>query len=98
MVNNATKHFKNNLTSKIVFYGTIGVFIFWILSRVINIYKYVFVGVIFEILWLPAIVAVFILPLLSLWFLAKENFSVKSLYLYAIIVSVINFLLMYLNK
>ncbi len=90
--------FKNSLTSRFVFFGTLCAMFFWMLSRVINVYQYAWLGAIFEILWLPVIAAMFILPVVSCWFLAKEKFSVKSTYLYALIISVVNFLVMYLNK
>jgi uncharacterized membrane protein (DUF373 family) len=68
------------------------------LSRVINVYQYALAGAIFEILWLPMIVALFVLPFVSIWHLIKEKFSVKSLYLYALIISALNFLVLFLNR
>ena len=71
--------------SKIVLLCSVFVSIFWILGNIISIYSNNFVGAIFEILWLPAIALTFILPIVSLIFLAKEKFSLRSLYLYSIL-------------
>lgn len=98
MLNKTTFLFKNSLTSRFVFFGTLCVWFFWILSRVINVYQYALVGAIFEFLWLPMIVALFVLPIVSLWHLVKDKFSVKSLYLYSLLITTINFLILYLNK
>ena len=71
---------------KTVLFLSILVSLFWLASRFINIYQFALVGAIFEILWLPMILMVFGLPLISLYYLFKEKFNANSTYLYAILI------------
>ena len=71
---------------KTVLFLSILVSLFWLASRFINIYQFALVGAIFEILWLPMILMVFCLPLISLNYLFKEKFNANSTYLYAILI------------
>jgi hypothetical protein len=41
------------------------VMFFWILTNRINIYENKFIGIIAEILWLPFILLIFVLPILT---------------------------------
>jgi len=59
---------------KTVLFLSIFVSLFWLISRFINIYQFALVGAIFEILWLPMILMVFCLPLISFYYLLKEKF------------------------
>jgi len=56
----------NMAIGKVVMGLTIFVLLFVGLSRLLNIYQFAFVGAIFEILWLPVILLLFILPILSI--------------------------------
>ena len=63
----AIKKKKTNMAiGKVVMGLTIFVLLFVGLSRLLNIYQFAFVGAIFEILWLPVILLLFILPILSI--------------------------------
>jgi hypothetical protein len=93
-----TTTFKNSSLSKIFFILSLIVFGFWSVGQIIDVYRYAAVGAIFEILWLFMLLMLFILPIIALVFLIKEKFSFKSLYLYTIIVTVINILLMIFIK
>jgi len=86
--------FKNSGTSKTVLILSIFISVFWWLSKLINIYHFAFVGAIFEILWLPVLASLFILPIISLVFLFKEKFNIKSFYLYSVLISVATILFM----
>jgi len=68
------------------------------MGQIIDVYRYPAVGAIFEILWLFMLLMLIILPIVALILLIKEKFSFRSLYVYSIIVSVINILLMIFNK
>jgi len=59
---------------KTVLFLSILVSLFWFASQFINIYRFALVGAIFEILWLPMILMVFCLPLISFYYLLKEKF------------------------
>jgi len=98
MENNSTI-FKNSGLSKILLMLSIITFVFWFLGQTTNIYRFAFVGAIFEFLWLFMLLALFILPILSVVFLVREKFSFRSFYLYILIISVTNiFLMIFLNK
>ena len=83
---------------KTVLFLSILVSLFWLASRFINIYRFALVGAIFEILWLPMILMVFGLPLISFYYLLKDKFSVNSTYLYAILIMIFTFLIMLFFK
>jgi hypothetical protein len=86
--------FKNSSLSKIFFVLSIIVFAYWSVGQIINVYRFAVVGAIYEILWLFMLLMLFVLPIMALIFLIKEKFSFRSLYLYTIIIAVINILLM----
>jgi hypothetical protein len=83
---------------KTVLFLSILVSLFWFASQFINIYRFALVGAIFEILWLPMILMVFCLPLISFYYLLKEKFSVNSTYLYAILIMSFTFLIILFFK
>jgi hypothetical protein len=84
---------KNSLLSKILFISGILVFLFWLAGRFIDVYQVAAIGAIFELLWLLMLLLLFVLPIISLIFLIKEKFNYRSLYLYTIIITVTNILL-----
>ena len=86
--------FKNSTLSKILFVLSIIIFVYWFVVQIIDVYRYAAIGAIFEMLWLLMLSGLFVLPVLSLIFLIKEKFNLRSLYLYAIIISATNILLM----
>lgn len=88
--------FKNTRTSKIILLLSIGVFMFWLLSRAINVYDFPVAGAIFEILWLPLIALILALPIFSLIYWIQERFNLRSFYLYALLIAIITILLMVL--
>jgi hypothetical protein len=75
-------------SSKLVLLSGIIVAVFWWQAKTSNIYQNAAVGAIFEILWLPMLAALFILPVISLIFWRKEKFNARSLYLYAMLIGV----------
>jgi hypothetical protein len=76
-----------------ILYVSILVSIFWICSRFVNVYRFALVGAIFEILWLPMILMLFCLPVISCFYLFKEKFSIHSTYLYAVLLMLFTFLI-----
>lgn len=84
--------------SKIIFILTIAAAIFWIIGKSINVYSSPVVGSIFEILWLPSLIILFILPIVSFIFLINEKFNFKSFNLYSIIIAIVVVLSMMLIK
>jgi hypothetical protein len=90
--------FKNSRKGKILFILSIIVSGYWWMGQVINVYNSAFVGAIFEILWLPFLLILFVLPIISLILLMKEKFDVRSFNIYSIIISVITILFMIFSK
>lgn len=83
------------VTSSLVVFIISGIVsIFWILSQTVDIYKIKLTGIIFEILWLPAIAAIFILPVISFIFWMKEKFKLNSLYFLSILITMITMLIL----
>jgi hypothetical protein len=93
-----TTTFKNSGLSKIFFIFSLVVLGFWSVGQIFDVYRYAAVGAVFEILWLFMLLMLFILSIIALIFLIKEKFSFRSLYLYTIIITVINILLMIFIK
>lgn len=83
---------------KIVFMLSILTSIFWCVGQLVNVYYFAIVGVIFEIIWLPMIALLIILPILSLIYLVKEKFMLKSLYLYSFLIILATILFMILRN
>lgn len=52
-----------------------------------------FISVIYELLWLPMIVSLLFLPVFSIVFLLKDKPVIRSLYFYALIISVTDIIL-----
>jgi len=95
----AIKKKKTNMAiGKVVMGLTIFVLLFVGLSRLLNIYQFAFVGAIFEILWLPVILLLFILPILSIIYWVQDKFNPKSIYLYSMILGIAGVVLMVYGK
>lgn len=90
--------FYNSQKSKIIFLVSLLVSGYWILGQQLNIYRFAFVGAIYEILWIPMLALIVILPIASLLFLRKEKFNIRSLYLYSILLVVTTFFIFYFNS
>jgi hypothetical protein len=81
--------------SVIVFILSIINSFFWIIGHSLNVYKYIIVGALFEILWLPMIVFLVLLPFLSIYILIKDKWSLKSLYLYSLLIGISTILFLF---
>jgi len=77
---------------KIIFVIAVFVSIYWWLSQTIDIYQFKLIGAFYEILWLPAIAALALIPVISLIFWTKEKFTLKSFHPFAILIIVITIL------
>lgn len=90
--------FRISTRSKIIFLLSLFVFIYWTLGRVLNIYHYPAVGALFEFLWFPIVCMMFLLPFVAAYFMVKEGFSFRSLYLYSIIIIGLTFVVFNKHK
>jgi hypothetical protein len=90
--------FKNSRTSKMVFLLSIVASGYWWLVQGINVYSNAIFGAIFEILWLPVLGMLFLLPILSMILLIKERVNVRSLYIYSILINITTICFMNFSK
>jgi len=90
--------FVNTGFSKLVFILSISTALFWTTSQIVNIYRFKLVGAIFEILWLPFLTMLFVLPILSFIFLIKQKFNLRSLFVYSLLIIGVTILMMVLIK
>ncbi len=83
MDNNSIPKKKN--TEQLLFFLSLGVTTYWVLGRVMDVYRITAIGAIYELLWLPALALLFVLPVISLvnWF--RQKFKINSLFLYSFI-------------
>ena len=86
--------FEHTKLSKIFLFLSLVTAVFILICKTTNVYKFALGGAVYEILWLPAIICLFTIPLISLWLLLKQKFSFKSYYLYSAVICVIALLLL----
>jgi hypothetical protein len=92
-LNLLSKHIKNG---KLLFLLSVFIATYWAVSNKVNVYQTKITGAIFEILWLPMLLLLFITPCLAFYFWRKENYTLKSMNLLTIIASVIFILILIL--
>lgn len=85
--------FRNSVMGRIFLLLSIAGLIFCVAGRFTDVYRFKITGAIFEILWLPMLIIIFVIPVVSLLFLFREKFSFRSFYLYSSIVSVLSIVL-----
>jgi hypothetical protein len=67
---------------------------YWLLDKVINVYAITFVGVIYELLWLPMVVLLFVAPVFNLYvIITSHNKAINYLIL---LVNCVTLLLVFL--
>ena len=78
------------IIDNVIFFVSMLVMFFWILTNRINIYENKFIGIIAEILWLPFILLIFVLPILTtVLLLTRKLKNSKILFLSLIIQALI---------
>lgn len=78
--------FQNSKKNKLLFYLSVFTSLFYILTNYLPVYRYAFLGALFEFLWLPMIVLLFALPIVCIISWYKEKFHSKSLNPYSLLV------------
>lgn len=89
---------KPSLTSKLVLTLSLFTAGYWALVMTVDIYHFSVVGAFYEILWLPMIASIFVLPVVALVYWIIERFYLKSLYLYALLALLAGVLIIVLNS
>ena len=89
---------KNSKTGKLFFIGSICTFLYWITGNVFDVYRFAFVAAVFELLWLPMLAMLIVLPVLAFIFWVKEKFIIKSFYLFSFLIFITTIMLMIFLK
>lgn len=63
--------FKN--AARIVLIISFIVLIYWLISKIIPIYNFVILGVLYEICWLPMLALLLVLPIINLYLIFKTK-------------------------
>lgn len=77
--------FENPQRNRVVLILSIVTSLYWFIGKSIDVYRFAFTGAVFELLWLPMLASILLLPLLSILFLIKDKFNPRSLALYSIL-------------
>lgn len=73
--------------SKIILFLSLLVLTYWVITSLIDVYQYPIVGAIYELLWFPLLLLFFVLPIINLMMFVKNKFSLKKLWLYALLIN-----------
>ena len=68
------------------------VLLFWFFGITYNVYEYKVVGAFFEVLWLPMLGLLFVLPIMSIVYLKKGKWNLKSIYSICFILNLLSIL------
>ncbi|TBR18331.1 MAG: hypothetical protein EPO57_07400 [Chitinophagaceae bacterium] len=83
---------------KTIFLLSLLVAIFWNSTHLINVYKIAAIGALFEFLWLPMLILLFTMPVISFVLWRKVKFNFRSLLFYAHLISIVTVAQMMLSK
>jgi hypothetical protein len=75
------------LTNKIVFLLSIILFAYWYVGLHINVYQSAVLGAFYELLSLPMLGLLILLPVISILLMTKEKLNIRSLPLYSLLLS-----------
>lgn len=63
--------------------------LFWFLVHQCNVYDNAFIGAVTEILWLPMLLLLVVLPVLGILFWYKNQWKFPSVYLYSLLLNAV---------
>jgi hypothetical protein len=79
---------------KALFYLSVITIIYWAIVVYTDVYKFAIVGVIYELLWLPLLASVFIIPVISfIQIISAKPINLKLTQLYTFLISLLTILL-----
>lgn len=67
---------------------------YWLLSKTIDVYQITIIGVLYEIIWLPMLVMLFVLPIINTYLLIKTKNSIMTYFSLAL--NIITILIVFL--
>jgi hypothetical protein len=71
---------------------------YWWAGKLFDVYRLAFIGAVFELLWLPVLIILFILPIFSLVLLIKKKFRLPSLNLFSLLIVISTLAAMIMRK
>lgn len=89
---------KQSRLGNFIFFATLGSSFFLIGTRFIPIYDYALVGAIYELMSIPAIAIIFILPIFSFLLWAGQKFVFPSIHLFSVLLALASILILYSLK
>ena len=66
------------MNKKLLLALSIFMLLYWLFCRIVNVYKYVVLGVISEILWFPMVVLLFVVPIINVYLVIKNKKCVAN--------------------
>ncbi len=72
---------------KIIFLATLWASVYWIAFRFIPRYDFALLGAMYELMWLPVLFILFVLPLISFLLWAGEKFRLTSIHLWSLVLA-----------
>ncbi len=90
--------FKNSASAKPVLLLSLFVTVYWWLPRYFDVYSVAVLGALYELLWLPVLGLLFLLPLVAIAALVREKFSTPIPHLLAIVLCVATLLFMIFDR
>jgi len=81
--------FNNSGINRVLFILSIITIPYWLTAKSLNVYNIAFIGAVFELLWLPMIISVFIGPVFSIILFVRDKYNPGSLALYATVLQLV---------
>ena len=91
------KYNKSKIIDVVILSGSSLVLAFWLLVNQINVYEYKLVGIIYEILWLPFLLLVFVLPILTTFLILLRKLVKSKILFLALAIQVLLLLIQLLK-
>ena len=73
----------------VIFFVSLLVMFFWILTNNINVYENKFIGIIAEILWLPFILLIFVLPIMTFVLISSRKFEKSKILFLSLVIQIV---------
>lgn len=84
-----------NKNSKILITVSFIILIYWIMTKIIDVYKYPILGAVYEITSLIFLILTFVVCILTIVFWAKNKFSIDKYYILPVIISISSILVLF---
>lgn len=84
-----------NKNSKILISVSIVILIYWIMAKIIDVYKYPVLGAVYEITSLIFLILTFVVCVITIVFWVKNKFSLNKYYILPVIISIISILVLF---